>query len=103
MRYLFQYRREQRVDFEIEADNESEAFGLAETVVEVGFKLDSIDDESDDPGEWDLIEEDDDFTEWDLSLNASQRNDARGQGSSPRLCLGHACACIEADEECGPR
>ena len=53
---LYQYRREQRVDFE--ADNIDEAWEIAQ-----GFSLSSEDDESDDPGEIEEIDSDEDDEE----------------------------------------
>ena len=53
--YTFQYRREQRVDFTVEADNKTAAISQAETMSEA-FDLLSKDDNSDDPGELELME-----------------------------------------------
>jgi len=48
--YRCQYRREQRVNFDVEADTQAEAKIVAEEQVET-FDLDAKDDSSDDPGE----------------------------------------------------
>jgi hypothetical protein len=53
--YLYQYRREQRVEFEIEADTDEEADKLANVATQ-GFNLSSPDDTSDDPGEMEVLE-----------------------------------------------
>jgi len=55
MKYMFQYRREQRATYTVEADSFEEA--EIEAVDQIGFlKLDSTDDESDDPGELEYLE-----------------------------------------------
>jgi phosphoribosylformylglycinamidine (FGAM) synthase PurS component len=53
--YIYQYRREQRVDITVEAETEEEAEKAAERMAE-RLELSSVDDESDDPGELELIE-----------------------------------------------
>ena len=52
--YLYQYRREQRVTFTVEAETKAEADAEA---AGREFKLWSEDDESDDPGELDLLDD----------------------------------------------
>lgn len=60
--YLFQYVREQRVTLEAEGDTQEEAYDcLVNSGILDTLKLDSPDDESDDPGEvhfWGEIEDD---------------------------------------------
>ena len=53
--FTFQFRREQRVDFVVEADTEAEALRLAEEQAN-DFDLLSADDCSDDKGELELME-----------------------------------------------
>lgn len=54
--YQCQYRREQRVNFEIEADSAEEASEKAWKRAN-DFNLDSPDDSSDDPGELEVTRE----------------------------------------------
>ena len=54
--YRYQYRREQRVDFTIIADDEEASAPLAAAHAEK-FDLSSADDESDDPGELELLDD----------------------------------------------
>lgn len=53
--FLYQYRREQRAEFEIESDCEKLADALADEHIQT-LELDSRDDTSDDPGELELLE-----------------------------------------------
>ncbi len=54
--YLFQYRREQRAEFTIQAASLEEAEKLAENHIG-SLSLISKDDSSDDPGELECVEE----------------------------------------------
>ena len=56
-KYTVQYIRQQRVTEVIEAETEELALSMMESMVE-GFRLSSTDDESDDPGEIDIIDSD---------------------------------------------
>jgi hypothetical protein len=75
--FQFQYRREQRVDFEVEAATEEEAEEKAWKYVE-SLSLDSLDDESDDPGELECLSstfEDGSDPERDSALAALPESD----------------------------
>ena len=52
--FHYQYRREQRVDWTIEAESEGAAETEAKKLMD-GLNLSSEDDESDDPGELELL------------------------------------------------
>ncbi len=81
--FQFQYRREQRVDFEVTAKDADSANQLGAKMVE-SFDLDSPDDASDDRGELELIEneEPDDDRDLDVCPNCGSRNTFHGQGFS---------------------
>ena len=53
--YIYQYRAEARVDFDVEAATESEAEKIAEKLVSE-MELFGSDNMSDDPGELELLE-----------------------------------------------
>lgn len=66
--YRYQYVREQRVTLETEGDTEEEAYDyLVNSGILDTLKLDSPDDESDDPGEVVFLEEVESDSKDDLS------------------------------------
>lgn len=107
--YLYQFRREQRAEFEIEAESQEEADKLAETRAAM-LDLSSKDDTSDDKGELELLETHPTTAEYaeegemEMDYNADRRELWRRMAelTKPKCGASKGCAPFKPGGCCDP-